>query len=266
MKLAIAPIFFLVITTCVIFTAAQPRVVVPYRTPTPTPTPNISPTPTPSPRPVACPKVTVQVQSAKTVRDGQPVFFGANIAGGDPKVQPMLLWNVNAGFIKDGQGTRKIEVDSTGAGTLPEREIIAQVWVGGYAPECISQESASVKIIAPAAKFGEFGELEWKAVAENLKVLAAYLAQTTDTLHLIAYAGRKSERGFAINWMRKMKDELVINNLAQRRIVPLDGGFREEPMFEFWIVPAGAEPPRPTPTVRRDEILYENTRPTRRPG
>lgn len=266
MKLAFAPVFFLFVTLYGVAVAAQPRTVVPYRTPTPTPTPNASPTPTPSPRPMACPKVTVQVQSAKTVRDGQPVIFGANIAGGDPKIQPTLLWNVNAGFIKDGQGTRKIEVDSTGAGTLPEREIVAQLWVGGYAPECFSQESASVKIIAPATKFGEFGEMEWKAVAENLKVLANYLSQSTDNLYLIAYAGRKSERGFSINWMRKMKDELVINNIAQRRIIAMDGGFREEPIFEFWLVPQGAEPPRPTPTVRRDEIIYESTRPVRKPG
>ena len=266
MKVAFPAIFLFVIAACFGNVNAQ-RQVFPYRTPTPTPspTPTASPRPTPSPRPVACPKVTVQAQSAKTVRDGQPVTFGVNIAGGDPNVQPTLLWSINAGFIKEGQGTRKIEVDSTGAGSLPEREIVAQLWVGGYAPECFSQESATIKIIAPATKFGEFGELEWKDVAENLKVLANYVSQSTDNIYLIAYAGRKSERGYAMNWMRKMKEELQIDGIAPRRVIPMDGGFRDEPMFEFWIVPAGAEPPRPSPTVRRDEIVYGPTAPSRKP-
>lgn len=269
MKIAIPAILILAFLAFSGFVIAQPRPVFPYRTPTPTPTPtpNSSPRPTPAPRPVSCPKVMIQSQTAKTVRDGQPITFNANIAGGDPAVQPTLLWNVNAGFIKDGQGTRKIEVDSTGAGSLPEREVVAQLWVGGYAPECLIQESASVKIIAPAVKFGEFGELESKETTENLKVLANFLSQTTDNLYLIAYAGRKSERGYAVMRMRKMKEELEFNGLAPRRTIPMDGGFRDEPMFEFWIVPVGAEPPRPSPTVRREEIVYGPSTPIRKkPG
>ena len=269
MKIAVVAILPLLFTFSIITINAQPRYPFPgIPTPTPTPRPQRSPTPTPEPRALPCPKVTVQAQSAKQVRDGQPVSFGVNIAGGDPKVQPTLLWSTNGGFIKDGQGSRKIDVDTTGAGGLPDGELVADVWVGGYAPECVIQEKAKIKVIAPAAKFGEFGELSPKAVSENLAALANYMSQTQDNIYFFAYAGRKSERGFAGNWLRKMKDELVVAGLAPRRVIAMDGGFREEPAFEFWIVPIGAEPPRPSPTVRRDEIVYPNTRtpPVRRPG
>jgi len=247
--------------------AQRVRVPFPPLNPTPTPTPRPSPSPTPD-RVTPCPRITVQPQSAKTVRDGQPVSFGANIAGGDPKVMPTLLWSVNGGYIKEGQGSRQIQVDSTGAGSAQDRELKAEIWVGGYAPECSSlQASASIKIIPPATKFGEFGELPEKSVSENLEALANFLTQSQDNLYLFAYAGRKSDRGFAFNTIRKMKEELISKGIAPRRVIAIDGGFREEPLFDFWIVPQGAEPPRPSPTVNRNEIVYPKPPPSgRRPG
>lgn len=266
MKIAAFAIFPVLLAFFLISADGQSRYTFPTPTPSPRPTPSRSPTPTPDPRIAPCPKVAVQAQSAKLVRDGQPVIFGATINGGDPKVIPTLLWSTSAGYIKDGQGTRKIEVDTTGAGAVPERELSAQLWVGGYAPECFIQESTSIKIIPPAVKFGEFGELPQKAVTENLQALAAFLSQSTDNLYVFAYAGRKSERFFTSNSLRRLKEDLVIAGIAPRRVMAMDGGFRDEPLFEFWVVPVGAEPPRPSPTVRRDEIEYPARVPTRKPS
>src|SRR5437879_1916239 len=96
-------------------------------TPTPTPRPSPSPSPTPEPKTLPCPNVTVQAQGAQVFRDGQPVKFAANITGGDPKITPVISWNISAGAIKEGQYTRQIEVDSTGAGGIPERELVAEI-------------------------------------------------------------------------------------------------------------------------------------------
>ena len=41
-----------------------------------------------------------------------------------------------------------------------------------------------------------------------------------------------------------------------RRITTIDGGFREVPITELWIVPPGAEPPKPTPTIKPDEVVH----------
>jgi hypothetical protein len=238
-----------------------------YKSPfgTPTPTPRPSPTPTPQ-RVVPCPQVTVQVQGAQTIRDGQAAQFAVNIAGGDPQMQPTLLWSTSAGSIRQGQNTRRIEVDSTGAGSTYDRELKAEIWVGGYAPECVLQASARVKIIPPATKFGEFGEVPPETLTKNLDALSQFLSQSPDNLYLIGYAGRQSERGFTMTWLRRMKDKLAADGISARRIMAMDGGFREEPLFDFWIVPIGAEPPRPTPTVNRNEIVYPKTTPTRKPG
>lgn len=199
------------------------------------------------------------------VKDGAQVLFALNIGGGDSRIQPTILWNLSAGSVKDGQNTRRLTVDSTGAGASFDREIKADVWVGGYAPECVLQASATVKVIPPAAKFGEFGEVADDVLKQNLKVLSDFLAQSPDNLYLIAYAGRKSERGFTVNWVRRMKTGLFSANIDPRRIMAMDGGFREEPMFEFWIVPKGSEPPRPAPTVDRSEIVYPPTAQPKKP-
>jgi len=41
-----------------------------------------------------------------------------------------------------------------------------------------------------------------------------------------------------------------------RRITSVDGGFREIATTELWIVPPGAQPPTPTPTVRPEDVSH----------
>ena len=234
-----------------------------FRTPTPTPTPK----PTPKPPPAVstlCPTINVQAQPGQIVRDGQRMFFTANIAGGDPKVIPVIVWNTTAGTVVQGQNTRRIEVDTAGAGSSSDRELRAEIWVGGYAPECMMQASGMVRIIPPAVKFGEFGEVDEATFKRNLETLSTFLSQTPDSLYLIAYAGRNSDRSFTVTWVRRIRDALTAAGLSPGRLRATDGGLREEPMFEFWTVPSGAVPPQPTPTLKRSD-LAPRTAPAKRP-
>jgi hypothetical protein len=227
----------------------------PATRPVPSPTPQASA----EPRVYACPNVTIQPLNPGRVTAGQTVGFVANIAGGDPKVVPSVVWNVSAGIITQGQGGRRITVDSTGAGDNPDREIKADVWVGGYAPECVLQGSASIRVTPPASKFGDFGELPDNKVSENLKALSDYVSQIpeTDTLWIIVYAGRTSERGYAFTRGKKLKDGLIANGVSARRIALIDGVYMEKPLFDFWIVPSGAQPPQAKPTIDRREIMNQ---------
>src|SRR5262249_16949948 len=159
-----------------------------------------SPTATPEPRPMGCPNVVVQAQPNQPIRDGKPVSFILNIQGGDPRAQANIVWSTNSGAIAAGQYTRKIDVDSTGAGASYDRSIKGDVWMGGYGSEWVVQGSATVKIIPPATKFGEFGELPNDQISFNLKTLAAALAENPDNVFIIGYAGRKSDRSFTMNW------------------------------------------------------------------
>lgn len=211
-----------------------------------------------------CPRFEIQNPAMRTVREGQPVMFAANISGGDKTVTPSIVWTVSAGVIKDGQGTRRIEVDTNGAGA--DRQIVADLWLGGYAPECGSQAPAqSIKVVPPASKADEFGDLAVEKENERIEAIAGVLSQSSDNLYLIAYAGRSNVRGYAGTALRRIKAQLATRGIPANRIGAIDGGFREQPAYELWIVPEGAEPPRPTPTIDRKEIVYPKTTPARKP-
>jgi hypothetical protein len=210
-----------------------------------------------------CPRLEVQSPTPQNVRDGRPVIFIANISGGDPNVTPAIVWNVSAGAIKDGQGTPRIEVDSTGAGAY--RQIVAELWLSGYPPECSTQGSVTVRVAGPANKLDEFGDLTADKEIDRVAVLAAALSQSNDYLYVIAYAGRGNVRGYAYTALKRLRAQFVTNGIPTARIATIDGGFREQPAFELWVVPEGAEPPRPTPTVDRKEIVYPKTTPAKKP-
>lgn len=201
-----------------------------------------------------CPRIDLQSSGPRGVREGQVVTLMANIQGGDPKVVPQIIWSVNGGSIKDGQQTRKVEIDTTGAGAY--REITADVWVGGYPGECVSQASATVRIVPPASKADEFGELSPEKENERLAGIAAALAQTEDQLYIIGYAGRTNLRGYTATALKRMRTQLLTAGFDINRVIAVDGGFREQPAFELWVVPQGADAPKAAPTIDRREIVY----------
>ena len=50
--------------------------------------------------------------------------------------------------------------------------------------------------------------------------------------------------------LSKIKTYLIGNKgIEGKRIVTVDGGYRENPMTELWFVPDGATPPKAKPTV-----------------
>ena len=70
--------------------------------------------------------------------------------------------------------------------------------------------------------------------------------------YIIAYGGRTSRVGDAQKASARLKDYLVKKRgLDAVRIVSVDGGYRERPAFELWLVPSGAQLPTPTPTIKR---------------
>jgi len=210
-----------------------------------------------------CPQMQIQGQ-VRSVREGLPVVLTARIAGGDKNVAPSILWNVSAGVIQDGQGTPRLIWDSTGAGAY--REMVAELWVMGYAPECQMQsEPYRVSVVPPAAKFDEFGEVSADDESERLAAAVKTALYANDRVYVIGYAGRSSERMYANTALRRIRDQILKAGLPAARISASDGGFREQPAFEVWIVPDGAEAPRPTPTIDRKDIVYPTRTTTRTP-
>ncbi|MDI1242724.1 MAG: hypothetical protein PSX80_12480 [bacterium] len=214
-----------------------------------------------------CPQVAIQTPTPRAIREGQPVSFNARILGGDKNVTPSILWNVSGGSIRDGQGTPRVDVDSAGSGAY--REIVAELWLGGYAAECsIQPPPYRLSVIPPASKLDEFGQVTLDEENEKLTAAVKAAQYGNDKIIVIGYAGRNSERMFASTALRRMRDQMFRSGLPAARVAAYEGGFREQPAFEVWIVPEGAEPPKPTPTIDRKDIIFppvKRATPSRKP-
>jgi alkanesulfonate monooxygenase SsuD/methylene tetrahydromethanopterin reductase-like flavin-dependent oxidoreductase (luciferase family) len=71
----------------------------------------------------------------------------------------------------------------------------------------------------------------------------------------MAYAGRRACAGEAEARAKRAKEYLIkVRGVNAERIVTVDGGHREEPAVELYLVPPGARPPLSTPTVEPGEV------------
>ena len=176
--------------------------------------------------------------------------FVANVAGGDPAVEPTFKWTVSAGRIVSGEGTSAITVDTSG---VAGQKLTATVAVGGYPPACTMSDSCELTV-APAPtprKVGEYGNNLFKDEKARLDKLTAELENDPGAqAHFICYGGRREPPGVAHRrCVRAAKYVIDYHGIDFGRVVIVDGGYRKDPAVEFWIVPYGAQPPRPTPNV-----------------
>lgn len=125
-----------------------------------------------------------------------------------------------------------------------------------------------------ARKFDEFtigvGSRElrlYRNYAEQDKELKARLARYAKQLqsegarpYAITYSPRVVEWEIYNRSIAKMRAgalwEVTGLGVDWRHINVVNGGFREVATTELWIVPPGAQPPRPTPTVKLEDVAY----------
>lgn len=178
-------------------------------------------------------------------------------------------WTISPGTAKvtSGVGTPTITVDSTGLG---DQRITATLVVddGSGDPNCrqVAQASTLVKrpppIEHPSREFDVCCSCSFDDQKARLDNLAVELQNDpATTTYIIAYGGRTSRVGQADLLGDRARDYLVAQRgIDQSRIVVMNGGFREEDCVELWVVPSGATPPVPTPTVQAGEVRPAPTR------
>lgn len=83
---------------------------------------------------------------------------------------------------------------------------------------------------------------EGKYVAEN------YNDKVKKTKYVLPRYGEANSR------IQIIRDHIRLRRFDRDRILFINGGYREEFKIEFWLVPDGAELPKPTPTL--DKIQY----------
>ena len=203
----------------------------------------------------------VNVTAPAQVNDGDIVTFTADVAYQGPSALN-YTWTVSppAARILSGVGTPTITVDSTGLG---DKRVTAILVVddgsGDRACRQTAQAATGVSAlpnITPARRFDEFPSVAFDDDKARLDNLAIELQNNPGaTGYIIAYAGRNSRAGQADRMTRRSANYLTTTRgISRDRIVVINGGYRETDSFELWLVPQGAEAPRPTPSISPDQI------------
>jgi len=173
--------------------------------------------------------------------------------------------------ILSGAGTPTISVDSTG---LAGERITATLVVDDGSGEEACRQTAQASTFVPPTPPRENPSREFdvccscsfddqKARLDNLAVELQNDPSTST--YVIAYGGRTSRIGQADRLGGRARDYLVAQRgIDPSRIIVMNGGFREEDCVELWIVPSGATPPQPTPTVQAGDVRPPRETPRRR--
>lgn len=207
----------------------------------------------PGPQPQAgCPQA--QVVCPDSVEKTGKLAFTATIKGGDQNVTPTFNWTVSQGSIGSGQGTSVIELDMTGI--VEGTSVTATVDIGGFSRECgygSTSASCTTSIIkkAEARKFDEYGGIKPVDQEPRLDNFAIELQNDPTAVgYIISYGGRASRPGDPQKAGDRAKNYIVKKRgIDPARVMAVDGGYREEPSFELWLVPVGADGPTATPTM-----------------
>lgn len=204
----------------------------------------------------------VNLSAPEQVNEGEIITYTADVVyKGSAKLA--YKWTVTPGAAKiiSGAGTPTITVDSTGLGG---QQIAAMLVVddGSGEATCLQAAQAVTRVPPPEKRTiigREFDTCrscsndDMKARLDNL-VIELQNDPSTKT-YLFAYAGRNSQAGQADRMLARARDYLVNQRgVEASRMILTNGGFREEDSLEVWIVPNGAKPPQPTPTVQAGDV------------
>lgn len=198
---------------------------------------------------------------------GPDLTFSAQVSGPFPPAKLVYKWTVSAGTIVAGQGTNSITVDMAG---LSGESFTGTVEVAGLPASCPALASCSINVcgLQAARKVAEYEGLDSADEKASLDGFAAALQEDETAMgYVLSYAGRRARKGEAQRRGERAKSYLVRERgFEEARIVVVDGGHREEPTVEVFIVPASATPPLVTPTVdpKDVQVMVESGRGRRR--
>ena len=195
------------------------------------------------------------------VSEGEVITFSADTAYSGSALLN-YTWTLSPGEAKilTSVGSR-ITVDSTGLGG---QRVTATVVVDDGSGEAACRQTAQAstfvrppeRIEHPSRQFDVCCSCSFDDQKARLDNLAIELQNDpTAKTYVIAYGGRTSRIGQADLLGDRARNYLVTNRgIDQSRITVMNGGFREEDCVELWIIPSGATPPQPSPTVQAGDV------------
>jgi hypothetical protein len=213
----------------------------------------------------------VNISAPVSVNDGDLITFTSDVSY-EGRGQLTYTWTVSPSEARvvSGAGTPTITVDSTGLGN---QRVSATLVVDDGSGDAMCRQTAQAatsvvgkKLLPPECrKFDEFPSIAFDDTKARLDNLAVELQNSPDvTAYVIIYAGRSSRAGQADALGHRAMDYLTNSRgVDPRRIVLINGGYRDQDFIEIWLCPQGATPPQPSPTVNPNEVTpgQERTRP-----
>lgn len=208
-----------------------------------------------------CPRE-LAVGAPFTINEGDPLTFA--VEGPDTSSLSLRLkyeWTISPPSVRliSGAGTPSITVETA---KMNGKRITVNLAVEGMPQEfpCRVTADASTMVVAPRTtapphKFAEFPSTDFNRDKEQLDRLATFLSNSPEAgAYLIAYGGRTSRPEQANRLGARARNYLlkssVISGIDPNWVAAVNGGRRERETYEIWIVPRGAQPPQPTPTIR----------------
>lgn len=112
-----------------------------------------------------------------------------------------------------------------------------------------------------ALKFDEFFEDTYQKVdvTDKANRFARYIKKDlASDFYVIYYNPRKSKYGLEGKKSAEYAQGVLVNGykISQKQIVLIDGGIRNNKSLEFWIVPQGADAPKPRPDFEKNEAIF----------
>ena len=105
-------------------------------------------------------------------------------------------------------------------------------------------------------KFDEYGDISSAEEKKRLEQFVIRLRDMPDMIgYIIAYAGRQTCAGEAKTRAERAKKYLLKKrSIDAKRIITIDGGYREQLTVELFLVPTGVRPPLPMSTINPKEV------------
>lgn len=197
----------------------------------------------------------VNVSAPSSAREGETVTFSADVTYGGPSALN-YTWTISppTARIASGAGSPTITVDTTGIGNQRVTAILV-VDDGSGDRQCRQRAQAftNVAAITPLPipvphKSTEFPSVTFNEDKANFDNFAVELqSDPTAQGYIIVYNGRHSRPGRLSTLVNRSRDYVVnTRNIDSSRVIVVNGGLRDVDTIELWIVPKGAQPPRPT--------------------
>ena len=192
----------------------------------------------------------------------EPLTVFADILGTENEelVRPLRFqWSTSRGTIKSGQGTPKITIVGLNDLATRSNTLRVNLLVTGGPPE-LGNEKCCVVAVDPMCSIAPMIDHYGAGSNDEIQHLDRFAdrlkASSSNSIgYLVSYAG-KSACIYEANWRASRALEYLSerHNIPAKRVILVDGGFRDEWTVELFIQPNANCGPLPAPTRRRVHV------------